>query len=131
MSQSSLENDREFLMGITREMAMAQTADEIMVHWAQDVVWFDITARFLKGYDAVHAEFSEQFGKLESCDAKILEIGCWISGDLGIVYSMQDFHAVTKADGPDHQLITRQTDCFERRDGTWQLVHQHISLPSF
>lgn len=131
MTETGVDIDKKWLMDITREMAKAQNADQIMVHWADDVVWFDITARFLKGYDAVHAEFAEQFDKLESCDAEIVEIGCWLSADLGIVYSVQEFHAVTKADGPDHFLTTRQTDCFERRGGIWKLVHQHISLPSF
>ena len=123
--------DREELTEIVKQMAMAQNADQIMMHWAHDAVWFDITARFLKGFPTIHAEFKAQFDKLESCNAEIVEIGIWLSGDLGIVYTVQEFHAVTKAAGPDHHLTTRQTDCFERRSGEWKLVHQHISLPSF
>ncbi len=125
------EEDRQTLTAIVEDMAKAQTADQIMRHWADDVVWFDLTAHALRGYAAVHAEFSEQFDRLASCEAKILQTDCWVNGDLGIVATVQDFHAVTKEPGPDHQLKTRQTDCFERRDGRWLLVHQHISMPSF
>jgi hypothetical protein len=24
----------------------------------------------------------------------------------------------------------RETDCFERRDNEWQLIHQHASIPA-
>jgi hypothetical protein len=24
----------------------------------------------------------------------------------------------------------RETDCFEKRDNKWQLIHQHASLPA-
>ncbi len=120
--------DKETIMNITREMALAQSADEIMKHWAQDVDWFDITAHHLKGYDAVHAEFSEQFGKLSCCGAEITDIDCKMCGDLGIVTTTQDFWAIFKANNERIEMKTRQTDCYEKRDGEWLLSHQHVSL---
>ncbi len=120
--------DEETIVGYTREMAEAQSADEIMKHWAEDVVWFDITARCLEGYDAVHAEFDEQFGKLDCCGATIREMTCRVSGALGIVTTVQDFWCIAKGATDRTTMTTRQTDCYERRDGRWLLTHQHISL---
>ena len=119
--------DKEIIVGYTVDMAKAQGADEIMKHWADDVNWFDITARHLKGYDSVYKEFSAQFGKLKECGAEILEIDCKISGNLGIVTSKQDFWAISKS-GHKDTMITRQTDCYEKIDNEWKLIHQHISL---
>ena len=130
VSFSSPTPDQEYLIGVTREMARAQNADQIMRFWAQDVIWFDITAESLRGYDKVKSEFSAQFDKLVSCDADILEIDCFVSGDIGIVCSRQKFHAVPKSGDQDHHLTTRQTDCFRRDHGEWELIHQHISLPT-
>lgn len=122
-------NDKHILIEIVKEMTDAQTAAQIMKHWADDVIWFDITARFLKGYDAVYAEFDEQFNKLEKCGATIDYLDCQIGGDLGIVTTTQKFWAIYKGTGQKVEMITRQTDCFSRRDGVWKLTHQHISLP--
>jgi hypothetical protein len=27
-------------------------------------------------------------------------------------------------------MLVRETDCFEKRNGQWKLIHQHASLPS-
>lgn len=124
----ALEADRQKLEAIVREMAEAQSADQIMRHWAPDIAWFDISAENVHGFDAVHAEFDRQFGKLVECGAEFVELDVHVSGDLGFVRSVQKFWADAK-DGSRHDLTTRQTDCFERRDGTWLEIHQHISLP--
>jgi hypothetical protein len=28
------------------------------------------------------------------------------------------------------RLLVRETDCFEKCDNKWQLIHQHASVPS-
>lgn len=124
----TVDTDKQALETIVREMAEAQSADAIMKDWATDIAWFDITAENLHGYHAVHAEFDRQFGKLVECGAEFIELDVHVSGDIGFVRSVQKFWANAK-DGSTHDLITRQTDCFERRDGRWFEVHQHISLP--
>lgn len=124
----TVEADKKELESIVREMAEAQSADEIMQHWASDIKWFDISAENVHGFDEVHAEFDRQFGKLVRCGADFVELDVYVSGDLGFVRSVQKFWADAK-DGSRHDLLTRQTDCFERRDGRWLEIHQHISLP--
>lgn len=126
---SEYTQDQQILIDIVREMADAQTADQIMKHWAKDVVWLDITAHSLFGYDAVYAEFEEQFAKLRQCGATLEYVDCKVSGDLGVVTTLQKFWAILEADGSRIEIHTRQTDMFERRNGTWELVQQHISLP--
>ncbi len=123
-----MNEDKKIIEGITREMALAQSADEIMKCWDKDVEWFDITARHLKGYDAVHAEFDEQFGHLKCCGSEFISLESVVGGDLGIVTSTQNFWAIGKDDGERQEMITRQTDCYQRKAGEWKLIHQHISL---
>lgn len=124
----TIEADKLELERIVRDMAQAQSANAIMKHWAPDIAWFDISAENLHGYEAVHAEFDRQFGKLVECGADFAELDVHVSGDLGIVRSVQNFWAQIKG-GSRIAIVTRQTDCFERRNGHWLEFHQHISLP--
>jgi ketosteroid isomerase-like protein len=46
-----------------------------------------------------------------------------------MVCTVQRVNVVLK-DGATKTLLARETDCFERRAGKWQLIHQHASVPS-
>ena len=37
---------------------------------------------------------------------------------------------VVLKNGDAKRLLVRETDCFEKRDGEWKLIHQHASLPA-
>lgn len=78
-------------------MAKAQSADEIMKHWAEDVLWFDITTHCLHGYKEFHKEFEKQFSKFDSCEAIFIKISIKINENFGIVCSRQNFGAILKA----------------------------------
>lgn len=126
MSQKN--DDREILISLVKEMADAQTAEQITKHWADDVLWFDIQPHASKGKSAAIKEFTRQFALLDSCTADLLQTEVILSGNIGIVCTIQHFTAVAGGK-PASDIITRQTDCFEKRDGKWEQVHQHISLP--
>jgi ketosteroid isomerase-like protein len=32
--------------------------------------------------------------------------------------------------GATKHVVARQTDCFERRENGWELIHQHASVPA-
>src|SRR5665213_2022801 len=59
----------------------------------------------------------------------ILEEDVTINGDMGIVCTVQKVSIVLKS-GDTKRVMVRQTDCFERRAGKWQLIHEHASVPS-
>lgn len=120
--------DKKILADVVRDMAVAQTTDHTVRHWADDVKWFDISAVNLHGLEAVRKEFDSQFSLLTELGADFVELDVHVSGDIGVVRSVQNFWAVPKS-GQRIQIQTRQTDCFERRNGEWMVFHQHISLP--
>ncbi|HEX4515947.1 MAG TPA: nuclear transport factor 2 family protein, partial [Polyangiaceae bacterium] len=51
------------------------------------------------------------------------------SGTMGIVCTVQRVNVVLK-NGAAKTMVVRETDCFEKRGGEWQLVHQHASVPA-
>lgn len=84
------EDDRTVLLGMVEEMSSAGNADELMRHWAQDVLHFDTAARFLEGRDAARADIAAQFAQITDSRAKIQKSLCFIGSGVGVVASMQD-----------------------------------------
>ncbi|HEY2471510.1 MAG TPA: nuclear transport factor 2 family protein [Terracidiphilus sp.] len=59
----------------------------------------------------------------------ILETEVVVNDDIGLVCTIQRVDVVLKT-GDTKRLVVRETDCFERRNGEWRLIHQHASVPA-
>jgi ketosteroid isomerase-like protein len=98
-------------------------------HWAEDVLWFDIPAFASKGVEPALNFFDKVFSSFRSCKVDILEIETVVSGNMGMVCTVQEVNVVLKNGDTKHMLV-RETDCFERRENKWLLIHQHASVPA-
>ncbi|TPI58236.1 nuclear transport factor 2 family protein [Mesorhizobium sp. B3-1-7] len=121
--------DTEALTAIVKEMAASMTGEQSTRHWADDALWFDIPPFASRGIQPAMKTFDRVFKGFKSCDINILQEDVTISGDMGVVCTVQDVNIVLKNGGAKHALI-RQTDCFKRRGGSWKLFHEHASLAS-
>ena len=123
------QRDKEILAGIVKEMAESMTGAQSTKHWADDVLWFDIPAFASRGIQPALKMFDRVFSGFTSCHIDILEEDVTVNGDMGIVCTIQRVDIALKS-GDAKRALVRQTDCFERRDGKWQLIHEHASFPS-
>lgn len=123
------QHDKKVLTGIVKEMADSMTGAQSTKHWADDALWFDIPAFASKGIKPALKMFDRVFSSFKSCKIDILEEEVALNGDMGIVCTVQKVHIVLK-NGDAKNMVVRQTDCFERRDGEWQLIHEHASAPA-
>jgi ketosteroid isomerase-like protein len=123
------QHDREALTSIVREMTRSMTGAQSTKHWAEDVLWFDIPAFASRGIQPALQMFDRVFSGFSSCDIDILEEDITLNGDMGIVCTIQKVNILLKNGDSRHALV-RQTDCFERRGGKWQLIHEHASFPA-
>lgn len=121
--------DREAIVSIVNEMAESMTGEHSTRHWAPDVLWFDIPPFASKGVQPAKEMFDKVFGGFESINVEILEMDVMLNGNMGVVCTVQRSNIVTKS-GDNKQVLARQTDCFEKRDNGWQLIHQHASVPA-
>lgn len=126
---TTTEQDREAIVAIVKEMAESMTGEQSTRHWASDVLWFDIPPIALRGVAPAKKVFDDTFGKFETCEVDVLELDVTVNGDMGIACSVQSTNIVIKG-GTARHVMARQTDCFERRDGNWVLIHQHASVPA-
>ena len=121
--------DKETLVSIVKEMTESMTGAQSTRHWAEDALWFDIPAFASRGIQPALKFFDRVFGSFQSCKVDILETDVVVNGDMGLVCTIQRVSVVLKTDDAK-RLVVRETDCFERRNGEWKLIHQHASLPS-
>ena len=121
--------DKEAIVSIVNEMAESTTGEQSTRHWAPDVLWFDIPPFASKGVQPAKQMFDTVFGGFESINVEILEMDVMLNGNMGVVCTVQRSNIVTKS-GDKKQVLARQTDCFQKRDDGWQLIHQHASVPA-
>jgi ketosteroid isomerase-like protein len=121
--------DKEILVAIVKEMTESMTGAQSTKHWAKDALWFDIPAFASRGVQPARSFFDKVFGGFESCKIDILETDTIVNGNIGIVCTIQRVNVVLKT-GATKSMLVRETDCFERRDNEWQVIHQHASVPA-
>ena len=114
---------------VRKEMTESMTGAQSTRHWAEDALWFDIPPFASRGIQPALKFFDRVFGSFQSCKVDILETDVVVNGDMGLVCTIQKVNVVLKT-GDSKRLVVRETDCFERRNGAWKLIHQHASVPS-
>jgi len=130
---TNLENvkkDKEILLSIVEEISKSMTGAQSTKHWADNVLWFDIPAFASKGVKIAHREFDAAFAQLQSIEVEILETDTFLNGEMGVLCSVQRWKTVGKDGTVNAPLLVRQTDCFEKQNGKWKVIHEHSSIPS-
>jgi ketosteroid isomerase-like protein len=128
-TETSSKEDKAILIAIVKDMSESMTGEQSTKHWADDALWFDIPPFASRGLKPAIEMFDKVFGSFQSCKIDILETEVFLNGPMGIVCTIQRVNVVLKS-GDQKRLLVRETDCFEKRDRKWQLIHQHASVPA-
>jgi ketosteroid isomerase-like protein len=123
------ERDKKTLVSIVKEMSESMTGAQSTKHWAKDALWFDIPPFASRGVAPATKFFDQVFAGFRSSRVDMLEVDAVVNGGMGLVCTIQRVSVVLR-DGATKSLLVRETDCFEKRDNKWQLIHQHASVPS-
>lgn len=78
-----------------------------------------------KNFSGLWIPGMNQFRRASLSEAKPLRT--WISGDLALTASIAHIQGET-ADGHELDMLGHLTLGYARRDGRWQIVHEHMSL---
>lgn len=101
-----------------------------MSHVADDVVSYEHDAPLeyrgadgvrevcLRGFEAAQGEFTWS----------IPDLTVVVRGDIAVTWGLNHMHAEGGPDGT-YDSWSRGTRVFQRRDGRWTMVHQHVSYP--
>jgi ketosteroid isomerase-like protein len=125
----ALEKDKATLISIVKEMTESTTGAQSTKHWSEDALWFDIPAFASKGIVPAVRMFDNVFKNFKSIKIAILETEVILSEKMGIVCTIQKVEILFQ-NNVNKTLLVRETDCFEKFNDNWLLVHQHASVPS-
>lgn len=122
-------DEEQAITAIERSMAGEQTASAITANWSKDVVWFDMISGNIAGLDAVRTDLGNQIAQLSNIRVQILDLSVRAGRTVAFSFSTQRITGEGRNGAPGMAVEFRQTDGFEKRQGKWMLVHQHISVP--
>jgi ketosteroid isomerase-like protein len=129
MEAEMADKDKDTITSIVKEMAESMTGAQSTLHWSTDALWFDIPTFASRGIQPALKKFDSVFNTFKSYKVDFLEMDAMLNGNMGIVCTVQKVSIVFK-NGTTQQVTARETDCFEKRNDEWQLIHQHASVPS-
>lgn len=109
----------------------AKDIDRIMAHYATDVTFFDCKSPFqTRGAEAFRRIWEECLPYFpDSFGIERRDLSVTVSGDLALAHWLFRFTGEEK-DHPALQTWIRLTGGYQRKQGRWQIVHEHCSLPS-
>lgn len=109
----------------------SKNIDGVMSLYAPDIVSFDIVPPLrYAGSEEKRREWQRTFAAYRDpihYEARELTIAA--DGELGFVHSVNHVTG-TLANGHTTDLWLRWTACFRRINGTWLIVHDHVSVPA-
>jgi uncharacterized protein (TIGR02246 family) len=108
----------------------AKDLDRLMKHYAPEVRFFDAVPPFQhQGAAAYRGSWEACFPYLPpSIGAEMRGMKITVGGDTAFAHG---FTRVTNRETGQAATCgwVRATVCFQRRDGTWKVVHEHVSVP--
>lgn len=108
----------------------AQDLDALMALYAPDVVTFDLMPPSqVFGADRYRKNFERWFAGMPGpIDYEMQDLRILVDGSVGFCHSVNHVTG-TRVTGEKADYWVRVTVGFEKRDGEWMIVHDHISMP--
>jgi len=108
----------------------AKDIDGIMPLYAPDLVSYDIAPPLSYfGAEGKRRAWREAFASLTAIAYEISDLKVTTNGELAFVHSINHVNG-TLANGQVIDVRVRWTACFRRIDGSWLVVHDHVSVPA-
>ena len=109
---------------------VAKDADSMMKHYHQDVIMYDAIPPYkLVGRDSVKQAWEHCFPHMpETFSSEHRDLEFRVSGDLAVVNGLHRFRPEPEGH-PCGVSFLRVTVVFQRTQGAWKVIHEHISQP--
>lgn len=104
--------------------------DGVMSIFAADVISFDLNPPLQHGGGEIFKEhWQALFAAYEdSIDYEVRDLQVAVGGDIAFTHSLNRTGGMLKS-GQRSERWLRWTACLRKRDGTWRVVHEHVSVP--
>ncbi|MBD2060216.1 nuclear transport factor 2 family protein [Oculatella sp. FACHB-28] len=107
----------------------AKDVDQIMSHYANEVILFDVKPPFqTKGKDAVRQIWEDCLPYFpNSFEMETRDLTIAVNDNLATAHWL--FHFTGEQDHPAMKMWLRATAVYQKNQGNWQILHEHISVP--
>lgn len=109
----------------------AKDVDRVLSFYAPAIVSFDLDPPL--GYDGIERKrraWQELFARYAGpIGYEMRDLSVTTNGELAFAHSFNHVSGVL-TNGRSRDLWVRWTACFERVDGAWRIVHDHVSIPA-
>jgi ketosteroid isomerase-like protein len=117
------------ITAIEKVLATETDVDKVMAHYADNALLIDIAAPgWYAGREQIRSAIEPQLAGLQSITYKMDEISVVSDGKFACA-AMQIHFDARKKDAPSLTMGLRQIDAFEKIDGKWLIIQQHVSVP--
>ena len=108
----------------------AKDLDQIMAHYAPNIVIFDMKPPLrLNGLAACRHMWETSLPYMPTAsDMEQQELNMTISGDLAIAHWVSRFIGIDP-DHPAAHMWLRVTAVCQRQEDSWTIIHEHVSIP--
>jgi uncharacterized protein (TIGR02246 family) len=120
---------RERLQAWTQALH-AKDLNALMALYAPDTVTFDLMPPSqVRGADQYRKNFERWFAAMPGpIDYDIHDLRITMSDDVAFCHNLSHINA-TKANGEKADYWVRVTVGFQKRNGQWMMIHDHVSMP--
>jgi uncharacterized protein (TIGR02246 family) len=120
---------RECVDGLAQALR-AKDIDALMAHYAPDNVTFDFRPPLqVQGVDAYRKNFEAWFASVQGpIDYEIRDLRITMSDDVAFCHSLCHVKS-TRTTGEKADYWVRVTSGFQKMNGRWMIIHEHVSVP--
>ncbi len=118
------------LIGQWNAAVRARDIGRIMACYAPEIVAYDLPPPLqFRGAEAYRADWETYLHMMPATmEVEIRDLTVMAGGGLGFSHYLSHFTGKMQ-DGKEMDVWMRATDCYRKRDGRWQIVHEHMSVP--
>src|SRR5215208_6511999 len=108
----------------------AKDLNALMALYAPDVITFDLMPpQQVRGADHYRRNFEQWFAVMPGpIDYELHDLRITMGSEVSFCHSLSHVKG-TRANGEKADYWVRVTVGFEKRDGQWLMIHDHISMP--
>jgi uncharacterized protein (TIGR02246 family) len=113
-----------------RAALSARDTDRMLAHYSPDVVFFDAVPPYQhRGADACRQSWKNLFPWLPPrIESEIREQVIKVDGDLAFMHCLSRIINTDTREAATCGWV-RVTVCYQRKQGAWKVVHEHVSVP--
>ena len=103
--------------------------DALMGHYAPEIVTFDLMPLQCRGVDLYRKNFEAWFASVRGpIDFEIRELRITAHDDVAFCHYLGHVKS-TRMTGEKNDYLVRVTSGFQKMNGRWMVVHEHVSVP--